>query len=193
MFKKSFEYLIVGLGNPGLQYEKTRHNIGFMCMEKIVEEYGSTPFKNKFDALVAETSVAGKRCMLCKPQTYMNDSGKAVSAICNFYKIPANKIIVIFDDTTLKLGQLRIRRGGTHGGHNGIKDIIELVGTTDIPRIKIGIGERPNQDYDLKDWVLGKFSADDRKLLDESFKKAAKAVECIIDDSVDSAMNKFNG
>ncbi len=191
MFRKNYEYLVVGLGNPGLQYEKTRHNVGFMCMDEIVNKFGATSFKNKFHALVADTTVSGKRCMLCKPQTYMNDSGKAVSEICKLYKSPSDRVIVIFDDTSLKVGQLRIRRSGTHGGHNGIKDIIELMGTDNIPRIKIGIGEKPHPEYDLKDWVLGKFSAEDRKVLETSFENAAKAVECIIGDSIDSAMNKY--
>lgn len=192
MFRKSFCYLIVGLGNPGLQYEKTRHNAGFLCMDEIVKKYGAGAFKNKFHSLLCECEIAGKRCLLCKPQTYMNESGKAVGEIARFYKIKPQNIIVLFDDTSLDVGHLRIRRNGTHGGHNGIKDIIELLGTNDIPRVKIGIGKKPHPDYDLKDWVLGKFSAEDQKLLAPALENGAAAVGCIIERSIDEAMNKYN-
>lgn len=193
MFKTQFSYLIAGLGNPGLQYEKTRHNAGFLCIDAIVRHFGAGAFKNKFHALLAECNIAGRRCLLCKPQTYMNASGAAVQEICRFYKIPPQKVIVLFDDTTLDVGRLRIRRSGTHGGHNGIKDIIELLGTGDIPRVKIGIGKKPHPDYDLKDWVLGKFSAEEWAQLEPALQNAAAAVGCMIEDSIDAAMNRFNG
>ena len=192
MFKKSFSYLVVGLGNPGLQYEKTRHNAGFLAMDKIAQQYNAGAFKNKFHSLVAECQIGGKRCLLCKPQTYMNDSGTAVREISHFYKIEPKNIIVLFDDTTLEIGHLRIRRNGTDGGHNGIKDIIQLLGTKDIPRVKIGIGKRPHPDYDLKDWVLGKFTTEDLKNLEPVFENTAKAVGCMIEESIDQAMNKYN-
>lgn len=192
MFKKSFSYLIVGLGNPGLQYEKTRHNAGFLAVDKIEEQYSVGAFKNKFHSLIAECRIGENRCLICKPQTYMNDSGKAVQEIASFYKIEPKNIIVLFDDTTLEIGHLRIRRNGTDGGHNGIKDIIQLLGTKDIPRVKIGIGKRPHPDYDLKDWVLGKFTTEDLKNLEPVLKDAARAVGCMIEESIDQAMNKYN-
>ena len=193
MFKKSFSYLIAGLGNPGLQYEKTRHNAGFLCMDEIVRRYSASPFKNKFHALLAEAGIGGQRCLLCKPQTYMNNSGTAVQEIAQFYKIQPQHIIVLFDDTTLDVGHLRIRRSGTHGGHNGIRDIIELLGTNDIPRVKIGIGKKPHPEYDLKDWVLGKFSAGEWETLVPALQNAAAAVGCMIEESIDAAMNRYNG
>ncbi|MBQ7288802.1 MAG: aminoacyl-tRNA hydrolase [Clostridia bacterium] len=193
MFRKTFSYLIVGLGNPGLQYEKTRHNAGFLCIDEIVRQYGAASFKNKFHALVAEATIGGARCLLCKPQTYMNNSGTAVQEIARFYKIAPKNILVLFDDTSLAVGHLRIRRNGTHGGHNGIKDIIELLGTSEIPRLKIGIGQKPHPDFDLKDWVLGKFSAEEWESLQVALQNAAAAVGCIIEDSIDTAMNRYNG
>lgn len=193
MFKKGYSYLIAGLGNPGLQYEKTRHNAGFLCVDEIVRQYGAQPFKHKFQSLVGECNIGGKRCLLCKPQTYMNNSGTAVQEIAQFYKLSPGQIIVIFDDISLPVGHLRIRRNGTHGGHNGIKDIIELLGTNEIPRVKIGVGQKPHPDYDLKDWVLGKFSPEEFTLLQSTLKNAAMAVECIVEDSIDSAMNRYNG
>lgn len=192
MFKKSFSYLVVGLGNPGLQYEKTRHNAGFLAMDKIAEQYNAGAFKNKFQSLLSECRVGDNRCLLCKPQTYMNESGTAVQQIAHFYKIKPQNVIVIFDDTTLDIGHLRIRRNGSDGGHNGIKDIIQLLGTNDIPRVKIGIGKRPHPEFDLKDWVLGKFTTEDLKNLEPVFENAAKAVGCMIEESIDQAMNKYN-
>ncbi len=192
MFKKSFSYLIVGLGNPGLQYEKTRHNAGFLAMDEIVKQFGAGEFKNKFQSLLSECRIGDNRCLLCKPQTYMNESGTAVQQIAHFYKIKPQNVIVIFDDTTLDIGHLRIRRNGSDGGHNGIKDIIQLLGTNDIPRVKIGIGKRPHPDFDLKDWVLGKFTDEDLKNLEPVFKNSAKAVGCMIEESIDQAMNKYN-
>lgn len=192
MFKKSFSYLVVGLGNPGLQYEKTRHNAGFLAMDKIAEQYNAGAFKNKFQSLLSECRVGDNRCLLCKPQTYMNESGTAVQQIAHFYKIKPQNVIVVFDDTTLDIGHLRIRRNGSDGGHNGIKDIIQLLGTNDIPRVKIGIGKRPHPEFDLKDWVLGKFTTEDLKNLEPVFENAAKAVGCMIEESIDQAMNKYN-
>lgn len=192
MFKKSFSYLIVGLGNPGLQYEKTRHNAGFLAMDEIVKQFGAKEFKNKFQSLLSECRIGENRCLLCKPQTYMNESGTAVQQIAHFYKIKPQNVIVIFDDTTLDIGHLRIRRNGSDGGHNGIKDIIQLLGTNDIPRVKIGIGKRPHPEFDLKDWVLGKFTDEDLKNLEPVFKNAAKAVGSMVEESIDQAMNKYN-
>lgn len=192
-FKSSgFEYLIVGLGNPGIQYEKTRHNAGFMAVDALTSELGITLKKHKFESVYGDTVIASKRVIISKPQTFMNNSGSAVSAISSFYKIPSDKIIVLFDDISLPVGSIRIRRKGSAGGHNGIKDIIELLGTEDIMRIKIGVGEKPNPDYDLKDWVLSKIPENDVEALSVAYKNAAKAVKEIINHGIDSAMNKYS-
>ena len=190
--KKTFEYLIVGLGNPGMQYENTRHNAGFLSVDALCEDLKINLQKHKFDALFTDAEIAGKRVIIAKPQTYMNSSGTAVAALSRFYKIPADKIIVIFDDISLPVGNIRIRRKGSAGGHNGIKDIIELLGTEDIMRIKVGVGERPNSDYDLKDWVLGKMPKEQKEAYKTAFKNAAAAVKEIIARGIDSAMNKYS-
>ena len=186
-------WLIAGLGNPGLQYEKTRHNAGFMAADRLAEKYGAQFNKHKFDAVYTDFKIGDNRILLVKPQTYMNNSGSAVTALLNFYKISTDRLIVMFDDITLDIGKLRLRRKGSHGGHNGIKDIIELAGTDEIMRIKIGVGERENRDYDLKDWVLGKIPEEQMTELNKALDKAALAVEEIITRGIDSAMNKYNG
>lgn len=194
-FKKkesAYDWLIVGLGNPGLQYEKTRHNAGFMVIDALAEKYGVGFPKRKYDALIGECKIGDNRVMLVKPQTFMNLSGKAVTAICSFYKIPYDKVIVMFDDVSLDVGKIRVRRKGSDGGHNGIKDIIELSGTSDIPRIKIGVGKKPNAEYDLKDWVLGKFSKEDLDSFQKATEIGVKAAEEIIKRGIDSAMNRYN-
>ena len=190
--KKTFEYLIVGLGNPGMQYENTRHNAGFLSVDALCRDIGLTLTKRKFDAVFGDTEISGKRVIIAKPQTFMNNSGTAVAAISRFYKIPTDKIIVIFDDISLPVGNIRIRRKGSAGGHNGIKDIIELLGTEDIMRIKVGVGERPNSDYDLKDWVLAKMPKEQAADFERAFKSAAGAVKEIIARGIDSAMNKYS-
>lgn len=188
----SFEYMVVGLGNPGLQYENTRHNAGFLGVDMLCAKKGIKLNKHKFESLIGDTVIAGKRTIILKPQTFMNNSGRAVSAVSRFYKIPADKIIVLFDDISLPVGNIRIRRKGSAGGHNGIKDIIELMGTDNIMRIKIGVGERPNNDYDLKDWVLGKMPNDLADDFNRAFETAAEAIEEIITVGIDSAMNKYS-
>lgn len=190
---KSDIWLIAGLGNPGLQCEKTRHNAGFMAADRLAEKQGAQFNKHKFEAVYADFKMGDRRILLVKPQTYMNNSGSAVTALLNFYKIPTDRLIVMFDDITLDVGKLRLRRKGSHGGHKGIKDIIELAGTDEIMRIKIGVGERENRDYDLKDWVLGKIPAEQMTELNKALDKAALAVEEIITRGIDSAMNKYNG
>lgn len=190
---KSDMWLIAGLGNPGLQYEKTRHNAGFMAADRLAEKHGAQFNKHKSEAVYADFKIGDNRILLVKPQTYMNNSGRAVSALLNFYKIPTDRLIVMFDDITLDIGKLRLRRKGSHGGHNGIKDIIELTGTDDIMRIKIGVGERENRDYDLKDWVLGKIPTEQMTDLNNALDRAALAAEEIITRGIDSAMNKYNG
>ena len=194
-FKKkesAYDWLIVGLGNPGLQYEKTRHNAGFMVIDALAEKYGVGFPKRKYDALIGECKIGDNRIMLVKPQTFMNLSGKAVTAICSFYKIPYDKVIVMFDDVSLDVGKIRVRRKGSDGGHNGIKDIIQLSGTSDIPRIKIGVGKKPNAEYDLKDWVLGKFSKEDLDNFQKATEIGVKAAEEIVKRGIDSAMNRYN-
>ncbi|MBQ2135841.1 MAG: aminoacyl-tRNA hydrolase [Clostridia bacterium] len=194
-FKKkesAYDWLIVGLGNPGLQYEKTRHNAGFMVIDALAEKYGAGFPKRKYDALIGECKIGDNRVMLVKPQTFMNLSGKAVTAICSFYKIPYDKVIVMFDDVSLDVGKIRVRRKGSDGGHNGIKDIIQLSGTSDIPRIKIGVGKKPNAEYDLKDWVLGKFSKEDLDNFQKATESGVKAAEEIVKRGIDSAMNRYN-
>ena len=191
--KKTERWLVVGLGNPGVQYEETRHNAGFMAIEKLALKQGTAFSKHKFDAEYGESEIGGEKVLLVKPLTYMNNSGSAVSAIAKFYKIPTEKIIILFDDISLPVGKIRIRRNGTHGGHNGIKDIIELLGTEDIKRVKIGVGEKPNREYDLKDWVLGKIPDSDHDLFEKALEKAVGAVEETVKRGIDSAMNRYNG
>lgn len=186
-------WLIAGLGNPGFQYEKTRHNAGFMAADKIAEKYGVQFTKRKFDSVCGEFMLGKTKVLLLKPQTYMNNSGSAISAAAKFYKIPTDRIIIMFDDISLDVGKLRMRRKGSHGGHNGIKDIIELMGTDEIMRIKIGVGERTNRDYDLKDWVLGKIPAEVLPEFEKALDRAADAAAEIIQNGIDSAMNKYNG
>ena len=195
LFKKKtsgFEYLIVGLGNPGMQYEKTRHNAGFMAADMLAEKFECSFSRNKFDALYGDAEISGHRVIIAKPQTYMNLSGKAVVALSNFYKIPLDKIIVMFDDISLDVGKIRIRRKGSAGGHNGIKDIIELIGTEDIMRIKIGVGGKAHPDSDLKDHVLGKIPDEQTENFEGAIKNAVKAVQEIISRGIDSAMNKYS-
>lgn len=190
--QKTFEYLIVGLGNPGMQYENTRHNAGFLSVDALCEGLNLKLTRRKFEALFGDTLISGKRVIIAKPQTFMNNSGRAVAEICRFYKIPPDRIIVIFDDVSLPVGNIRIRRKGSAGGHNGIKDIIELLGTEDIMRIKVGVGGKPDADYDLKDWVLGKMPKEQETAFKDAFKTAAAAVREIIDRGIDSAMNKYS-
>ena len=190
--RSKFEYLIAGLGNPGLEYENTRHNAGFIAIDKLASKLGTEFSKNKFSAKFGFAEISGKRVILVKPQTYMNNSGSAISEISRFYKIPPEKCIFMFDDISLDIGKIRIRRKGSAGGHNGIKDIIELLGTEDFPRIKIGVGERPSRDYDLKDWVLGKLPKESAEDFGKACDNAVKAVFEIIIKSIDSAMNKYS-
>ena len=190
--KSAYDFLVAGLGNPGLQYERTRHNAGFMAIDLLAQRYSCNFSKSKFDAKFEEIKMGNKRILLVKPQTYMNNSGAALSAIAKFYKIPTDRIIVMFDDISFDVGKIRIRRKGSAGGHNGIKDIIELLGTEDIMRIKIGVGSKPNPEYDLKDWVLGKMPKEQMGDFEVALKSAADAVEEIINRGVDSAMNKYS-
>ena len=187
------EFLIVGLGNPGPKYEFTRHNAGFLCMDLLAQQLGVKIDRIKFKSVVADVAIEGSRCILMKPQTFMNNSGEAVRDAANFYKIPPEHIIILFDDISLPPGKLRIRRKGSDGGHNGIKSILYLLGSDQFPRIKLGVGAKPRPDYDLADWVLSKFVGEDLKTITAAIEKAGKAVECLIAEGPDKAMNKFNG
>ena len=186
------EFLIVGLGNPGKNYEFTRHNAGFLTLDHIASELDTEINNLKNNALVADVVINNHRCLLVKPQTFMNNSGTAVRDIAKFYKIPPEKIIVIFDDISLPCGKLRIRRKGTDGGHNGIKSIIYHLNSDQFPRIKIGVGSKPNPEYDLADWVLSKFGKDDTEQLKAAITKATEVLPFILDGEIDKAMNKAN-
>lgn len=186
------EFIIVGLGNPGIQYEETRHNAGFLAVDRLCERFGFDVKKNKFKSYVGEVDLGGKRCLVMKPQTYMNNSGEAVVEAMNFYKIPIENVLVIYDDISLEPSKLRIRRKGSHGGHNGIKSICELTGSDNFPRIKIGVGKKPHSDYNLADWVLSRFSDDEMKLLGQALENACTACENIACGEIDKAMNSFN-
>lgn len=188
----AFGWLIVGLGNPGIQYEGTRHNAGFMAADKLAELYNADFNKNRHNAVYGECKIGQSRVLIAKPQTFMNLSGKAVTELCSFYKIPYDKVIIMFDDISLDVGKIRIRRKGSHGGHNGMKDITELAGTEDIKRIKIGVGKKPHPDYDLKDWVLGKIPDGQKAELNTALDNAAKAAAETVINGIDSAMNKYS-
>ena len=186
-------HLLVGLGNPGKQYTLTRHNAGFLCMDTVCETYHCPTDRSKFNALVGEATIAGARVLLMRPQTYMNASGEAVAAAAKFYKIEPAHIIVCSDDVSLDVGGMRVRGKGSDGGQRGLRSIIDELGTDAFPRIRFGVGKKPHPDYDMADWVLGKFVGEDKKTIDAAVKRAADAVECIIADGCDKAMNKFNG
>ena len=191
-FGSSFDMMIVGLGNPGIEYEGTRHNVGFAAMDAICEKFNVSCKKMKFDAYIGDAVIGNKRVLLLKPLTYMNLSGKAVLAAAQFYKIPLENILVMYDDISLNPGVIRIRRQGSAGGHNGIKDIIEVFGKDTFPRIKIGVGAKPHPDYDLKDWVLGKFRGEEKEAIDKALEITVKAVNELLSRGIDSAMNKYS-
>ena len=185
--------LIIGLGNPGKEYENTRHNVGFEVIDAIADKYNIAVTERKHRAFCGKGLVAGQKVILVKPQTYMNLSGESVRSVLDFYKVDEeSELIVIYDDVSLGVGQLRIRKKGSAGGHNGIKNIILHTGGQKFPRVRVGVGEKP-ADYDLADYVLGHFSKEDQKLMDEAFKEAADAAVTIMTEGIDSAMNKFNG
>ena len=186
-------YLVVGLGNPGRDYVGTRHNIGFEAADAICAKYDIKLNKEKFRAVFGEGYIGGDKVIVTKPQTFMNLSGESVREIRDWYKIEDENIIVIYDDISLPIGKLRIREKGSAGGHNGIKNIIYQIGTDIFPRIKIGIGAPEHSDYDIKDYVLGRFSDEEVKILIQSVIRAAEAVEELIVRGSKSAMNKFNG
>ena len=191
--KKGDSWLIVGLGNPGKDYERTRHNAGYRALDVLAGKLGCKVDKGKFQGLYGQTTYDGKKLFLLKPLTYMNLSGRSVLQLSAYFNIPPQRIIVLFDDISLEPGRLRIRPNGSAGGHNGIKSIIQEVGSQEFPRVKIGVGAKPHPDYDLADWVLSNFTANDEKALAVSLKNAADATLAIIDRGVPEAANRFNG
>ena len=186
------EYLVVGLGNPGNKYTYTRHNSGFLCLDMLSDKLNIRIDRLKFKSLICDTTINGHRCIVMKPQTFMNNSGEAVRECANFYKIPAEKVIVIYDDISLDVGKLRIRRKGTDGGHNGIKSIIYHLNSDQFPRIKLGCGKKPHPDYDLIDWVISEFKKDELKALEPALDNACKALELLLDNNIEKAMNLYN-
>ena len=185
-------YIIVGLGNPGKEYVNTRHNIGFDVIDKLAETENISVIEKKHKALIGKGYVAGEKCVLVKPQTYMNLSGESVRQILDYYKVDETEgLIVISDDTSLEVGALRIRKKGSAGGHNGLKNIIAHLGHDTFKRVKMGVGEKP-KGYDLADYVLGHFSAGERKIMDDAAKRAVEAIHMMIAQDVDAAMNAFN-
>ncbi len=186
------EYLVVGLGNPGKKYENTRHNAGFAALDVLAERHGVRMKQLKFKALCGDASLGGRRVLLLKPQTFMNLSGQSVTEAMRFYKIPPERVIILLDDISLAPGRLRIRRKGSDGGQNGMKNIIYLSGKDTFPRVKLGIGSKPNPEWNLADWVLSTFSAEEQKLLSEAAGHAADAVELMVAGKIDEAMNRFN-
>ena len=186
------EFIIAGLGNPGREYENTRHNAGFLAVDTLAEKLGVKIDRLKFKSLCADAMIGSHRVLLMKPSTFMNNSGEAVREAMQFHKIPAEHVLVLFDDVSLEVGRIRIRRQGSDGGHNGIKSIIYLTGKDTFPRIKIGVGKKPHPDYDLAAWVLGKFCKEDTETLNRMFETAADAAVMIVEGKTDQAMNQFN-
>ena len=186
------EWIIAGLGNIGEKYHNTRHNAGFMMIDAFAEKYGAKFGKHQFKSNTAMAECSGKRCLLLKPDTFMNLSGQAVTEAMQFYQIPPEHVIVVYDDINLGVGELRIRKKGSDGGHNGMKNIIYLSGADTFPRIRVGIGQKPHPDYDLAAWVLSAFSPDELQLLADAAKSVGEAIALMLDEKTDLAMNRYN-
>ena len=186
------DYIIVGLGNPGGEYEATRHNAGFVVIDMLAEECSCAVTKLKFKSLYGTAQIGDKKCILMKPQTYMNNSGEAVRDAAAFYKVPAERIIIVSDDISLDVGKLRIKRKGSDGGHNGLKSIIYQIQSDNFARIKMGVGKKPHPEYDLAAWVLSRFKNDEAEPLKSAAKNACDAIKLIVGEKIDMAMNKFN-
>lgn len=184
-------YIIVGLGNPGSEYRGTRHNMGFLVIDELAEEYHISVDTKKHKGLIGKGMIGSEKVVLVKPQTYMNLSGECLREVKQFYKVDSEQILVIYDDISLTPGQLRIRKKGSAGGHNGIKSIIANLGTQEFPRVKVGVGEKPPR-MDLADYVLGHYQGEDKKKIEEGIKEAARAVRVLIEEGADAAMNQFN-
>ena len=187
------EWLIVGLGNPGPKYDWTRHNMGFLVIDELAERLDIPVQRLKFKALTNTALLGGQSVLLMKPTTYMNLSGESVGEAARFYKIPPERVLVISDDVSLPQGKLRIRRSGSAGGHNGLKNIISHLGSDQFPRLKVGVGNKPHPDSDMAAWVLGKFTGPDRQNMEAAITRAADAVTCFLSKGPDEAMSHFNG
>ena len=186
-------WIIVFLGNPGAKFNGTRHNAGFMAADAMAKDLNLSINKMRFRALTATASIGGEKVLLMKPQTYMNLSGEAVGQAAKFYKVKPDHVIVVSDETAIPIGKLRIRKSGSAGGHNGLKNLILHLGTDPFPRMRMGVGAAPHPDYDMADWVLGTFKNQDAEIMAELAKKVSAALQCYIIDGADRAMNKFNG
>ncbi|MGN0546794.1 MAG: aminoacyl-tRNA hydrolase [Acutalibacteraceae bacterium] len=186
------EFLIVGLGNPGKKYELTRHNAGFLFADLLADKNGVKINKIQFKAVTASIDLEGHKCLLMKPQTFMNNSGEAVREAASFYKIPPERIIIVFDDISLPCGKMRIRRKGSDGGHNGMKSIIYQMNSDAMPRIKLGIGQKPHPDYELADWVLSSFKKDELDALRDAAENACAAAVLMVNGEIEKAMSNFN-
>ncbi len=191
--KPSAGWMLVGLGNPGTKYERSRHNVGFRAIDLLCSTRRCRADRLRLKALTGFCELGGQKVLLVKPMTYMNLSGQAVRPLADYYKIPPEHILVIFDDISLPVGKLRVRPDGSAGGHNGVKSLIAELGCQSFPRIKIGVGEKPHPDYDLADWVLSSFSAQEEKLLEPVVARAVEAAQTVIEEGVQQAMNRFNG
>ena len=189
----SLDWIVVFLGNPGDKYENTRHNVGFMTADALGEKLNKPIQRQKFKALTNVVEYGGCRVLLMKPTTYMNLSGEAVREACMFYKLPPERVLVVSDDVSLPVGKIRLRRNGTAGGHNGLRSIIGQLHSDQFPRLKIGVGAKPHPDYDMADWVLGRFSKEDRKAIDAAIDRALDAMECLFTQGIDKAMSRYNG
>ncbi len=186
------EWLVVGLGNPGEKYRNTRHNMGFLAADLLAEQAGVRVDRIKYKSVTAQLELGGARCLLMKPQTFMNLSGEAVGEAARFYKIPPERVLVFYDDVSLPAGKIRVRPSGSAGGHNGIKSIISHLGSQDFPRVKIGVGRPAGGGDEMIDWVIGVPPLDERKVLLEAAKRAVEAAECVIAQGCDKAQNRFN-
>lgn len=191
--KPACDWLIVGLGNPGENYARTRHNVGFRVIDRLAAQLGVKVDRAKFRGLYGQGSYMGLKLILLKPQTFMNNSGLSVMDAARFYKLPAERVIVLFDDISLDVGRLRVRADGSAGGHNGIKSIIGALNSQSFPRVKVGVGAKPHPDYELADWVLSNFTKDEEKLLAPVLDDAASAALELIENGVQAAASKFNG
>ena len=189
----SLDWIVVFLGNPGDKYENTRHNVGFMTADALGEKLNKPIQRLKFKALTNVVEYGGCRVLLMKPTTYMNLSGEAVREACMFYKLPPERVLVVSDDVSLPVGKIRLRRNGTAGGHNGLRSIIGQLHSDQFPRLKIGVGAKPHPDYDMANWVLGRFSKEDRKAIDAAIDRAIDAMECLFTQGIDKAMCRYNG
>ncbi len=190
-FKKE-RWLIVGLGNPGAKYVQTRHNIGFMALDLLEEEFGAKPFGNQRSATLTKATHNGIELIFVRPLTFMNLSGRAVNEVGSYYKIPPENIIVIADDVSMEVGRLRIRDKGSDGGHNGLKDILRVLGNQNLMRIKIGVGQKPHPNYDLADWVLSKFTKEDLEKLKPALESVPGAIRLLLERDLAKAQNRFN-